>query len=428
MQFKPVEPLHILRENDDVVFLNPATKQWYLTTPEGENIYHTACEHGLEAACAISDYAAEEVQDFLTDLLETLNKPIKPQQTPRGSAVYITNSCNMRCVHCRFACTKSPNDMPLKTALDFLDLEHAEGSTLLTVTGGEPLLVWSKTKAVLERAHSFGMTTNLLTNGSLVTDEIAQFLADTGTTVQVSIDSLSPEKFRAFRKASLDKVVRGLDTLIAVGAIVHISFCLTKHSLPEIEQIFDFTKQHKVSALHFPLLERGGRAAQNWDEYALSDDQLIVFFESLLHRYFRQGLRDELTLSDIEMLLKQVAHPPAAQHCNLFKNASALYDDGKIYGCTNLCGNPQFLAGTPSDPQSLSATRKRLRLALPSLDDIFECRDCEVRFLCLGGCKDRVMLANQGAMNRPDPYCKVFKYLYRKMLFIQATLQEESAS
>jgi radical SAM protein with 4Fe4S-binding SPASM domain len=428
MRFKPIKPLHILREDSDVIFLNPETKQWYLTTPEGEAVYHAACKEGLHVACSSSDYTEEEILEFLSDLTKTLNQPIIPQESPRGSAIYVTNSCNMRCEHCRFSCTKSSNDLPMQTISDFIDMEHKEGSTLLTVTGGEPLLVWEKTKTALEHAHVLGMTTNLLTNGSLVTSKIADFLADRGTTVQVSLDSLSPEKFYTFRKFPLEPVMRGIRQLLEAGVAVHLSFCLSKTSIEEIESIFDFVKHNKIAALHFPLLERGGRATKSWSDYALTDDELVAFFEMLLHRYFVEGLRDEIHLSDIEMFLKQIAHPPATQHCNLFQNASALFDDGKVYGCTNLCGDPRFLAGIPSDPENLRTNRIKLRQALPKLEEIQECCACELQFLCLGGCKDRVMLANNGCLAKPDPYCKVLKYLYKKLLFIQANLQEELAS
>lgn len=425
MRICAINPLYILRNGEDVILLNPKTRQWYLTTPEGEKIYQTACAHGIANAVAVSNNTEEDIRDYLDDLLQTLNTPL-PASTPRrGSSIYITNACNMRCVHCRFACEKSSFKLSRETIQRYINIEHARGSRLLTITGGEPLLEWNTVQWSLEYATSLGMTTNLLTNGSLITEEIAYTLARLQTSVQISVDSTRSDRFLRFRKYRLEPVVRGIDLLVTKQIPLSLSCSLTRMAIEEIDEVIAFVQIHGIKELHFPMLERGGRATKSWDKLALGDDELISFFAQLLDRYFKEGLRERVRLVDIEMMLEQTLHPPATNHCNLLNGVSALYEDGRVYGCTNLCGDERFCIGEPSDGIEMQTMEQKLRSTLPDTEQIDPCRTCDVQFVCLGGCRDRVMLANQGDMKKEDPYCHVFQYLFRRLLFEQARIQEQ---
>jgi len=197
------------------------------------------------------------------------------------------------------------------------------------------------------------------------------------------------DRFLQFRKYRLKPVIRGIDLLVAANVPLSLSCSLTRIAIEEIDQMIAFIQEHSIKELHFPLLERGGRATKSWDKLALGDDELISFFTRLLDRYFKEGLREHLRLVDIEMMLEQTLHPPATNHCNLLNDVSALYEDGRVYGCTNLCGDERFCIGEPSDGDSMRITEQKLRSLLPDTQQIDSCRTCDVQFVCLGGCRDR---------------------------------------
>lgn len=88
--------------------------------------------------------------------------------------------------------------MPLKIAKDAINylFEHSEDKKNISVTffGGEPLLDFSMIKEVvyyakeLEKNFNKKISFSITTNGTLITDEIEQFLKDHKFSVRISID------------------------------------------------------------------------------------------------------------------------------------------------------------------------------------------------------------------------------------------------
>jgi len=415
-------PLIVLQRGDDIILLNPEARRWYLTTEAGKELYVYWHEHGQ---LGVSDeYSSDDVQDFVADVEDTLYGESRVAVPEFGCAVYITEACNMRCTHCRFACATSASVLDLDTIKKYLDTEYARGARQMTVTGGEPLLVWERlTRNTLAYARQLGMNTMLLTNGSLVTDEIARELAELGCVVQVSVDSADPKVYADFRNHAFKPVVRGIDRLIEAGVYLAISTTLTRRTIGEVDDVIRFALEHGASSIHFALLEPGGRAEGAWNELGLLDSELIRFFDSIADRYFG-GLRESLRIDDFEMLMKQLVHPPALEGCNCAVAISALYEDGLVYGCTNLCGQERFCLGNVEDKSEHNRRRMCLVSSMPTVGQIAKCRDCEFRWVCLGGCRDRVLLT-YGRLDEPDPYCDVLYSLFRRLLFEAARLIEQ---
>ncbi|MBU3694121.1 MAG: GTP 3',8-cyclase MoaA [Rhodocyclaceae bacterium] len=134
----------------------------------------------------------------------------------------VTDRCDFRCTYCM------AEDMTFLPRGDILSLEEclrvvrafvALGVDKVRLTGGEPLvrrdILW-----LIERASSLPGVRELVltTNGSQL-GKLAQQVRDAGVRrINVSIDSLRPERFRAItRTGSLDKVLAGIDAAIAAG-------------------------------------------------------------------------------------------------------------------------------------------------------------------------------------------------------------------
>src|SRR5215831_16801264 len=93
----------------------------------------------------------------------------------------VTKGCNLRCVHCRATATElsSPDDLSTAEALDIIDQIAADYNPILVLSGGEPL--FRKDIFQLARhATDRGLRVALATNGTLVTEEIAQKIVAAG--------------------------------------------------------------------------------------------------------------------------------------------------------------------------------------------------------------------------------------------------------
>src|SRR5690349_21523135 len=145
--------------------------------------------------------------------------------------ISVTDRCDFRCVYCM------SEDMTFLPKRDLLTLEEvdrvatafvARGTRKLRITGGEPLV--RRDIMTLFRSLSRHLVGGRLdeltvtTNGSQLA-RYASELVDCGVKrVNVSMDTLDPEKFRKItRWGDLDKVVAGIDAAQAAGLKVKIN-------------------------------------------------------------------------------------------------------------------------------------------------------------------------------------------------------------
>lgn len=134
----------------------------------------------------------------------------------------VTDRCDLRCVYCM------SEDMTFLPRNQILTLEEFArlgrvftelGVHKIRVTGGEPL----SRRNVLTLFESLGENENLrdltlTTNGTQLSRFAPQLKAAGVTRINISLDSLQPERFRRItRKGDLNKVLRGIDTALAEG-------------------------------------------------------------------------------------------------------------------------------------------------------------------------------------------------------------------
>jgi radical SAM protein with 4Fe4S-binding SPASM domain len=148
-------------------------------------------------------------------------------------ALVLTTACNLACVYCNVSQGSYGRDAAFMTpgtiarALDVLlpaqeasDARDANvGATKIVFFGGEPLLAWDAlvegTK--LARARRGDVTLAVVTNGTLIDDEKAVFLAQNGVEVTLSLDGDEETHDRHRRdhagRGSHARAVAGVDAL-----------------------------------------------------------------------------------------------------------------------------------------------------------------------------------------------------------------------
>ncbi len=145
--------------------------------------------------------------------------------------VSVTDRCDFRCVYCM---SENMSFLPKADLLSLEELDRlcsafiAKGVRKLRLTGGEPLVrrgimtLFSSLARHLQTGALEELT--LTTNGSQL-PKYARDLAAVGIKrVNVSLDTLDPDKFRAVtRWGELDKVLAGIDAAQAAGLRVKIN-------------------------------------------------------------------------------------------------------------------------------------------------------------------------------------------------------------
>ena len=135
------------------------------------------------------------VRQTVNHLLETAYLKGALDRT-RPSQVYIdiTSRCNCRCVMCHVWKSKPGDELSTRQWVDVLrDIARWPGpGTKVNISGGEPLLR-ADLPELLGEAARLGLAVGFVTNGSLITEELAATIVDSGVfNVNVSLDSLDP--------------------------------------------------------------------------------------------------------------------------------------------------------------------------------------------------------------------------------------------
>jgi GTP 3',8-cyclase len=151
------------------------------------------------------------------NFLDTMRRPM------RDLRISVTDRCNFRCTYCM------PFDeytwMAKSEVLSFSEIERLArvfaglGVTQIRLTGGEPLVRRELHRLVGSLSSIPGISDLSLTTNAALLAEQAQGLYDAGLhRINVSIDTLKPERFREItQRGDLDTVLKGLFAAQSVG-------------------------------------------------------------------------------------------------------------------------------------------------------------------------------------------------------------------
>lgn len=209
----------------------------------------------------------------------------------------VTDRCDLRCVYCM---SEHMTFAPREHLLSLDELERLAGAFIrrgvskIRITGGEPLV--RKGIMRLFQALSLSLRGGELRELTLTTNgtKLAQFareLADCGLRrVNVSLDTLDPERFRVItRGGSLAQVLGGIEAARAAGLAVKINVvALRDGTEAEIHDLIRFAHGQEMALTVIETMPLGDTGIDRIDQY-LPLDRL------------RRAIESRWTLSDLPM-------------------------------------------------------------------------------------------------------------------------------
>ena len=150
-----------------------------------------------------------------------------------------------------------------------LPLLKAEGYTVLSFSGGEPLL-YRGFETVVRDAAELGFQINLVTNGAPVGGRLLELLAEHASLVAISLDggpALHGE-MRAHPQA-FAHAERAMDRLAAAGVRFGLAYGLSRPSLCDMPWAVDFAAAKGASLVQFHPFAPIGRGRTAAAHYAL---------------------------------------------------------------------------------------------------------------------------------------------------------------
>lgn len=345
--------------------------------------------------------------DVLTEMkaeLEEWNASQSPSaksgQTPAGIrslTINVAQVCNLACTYCAAggdgtygSRIKKPELDRVREQLSMLLAKvpaHSGESFVLTFLGGEPLLVPELIEAIARDAklliagRGIRLRFDIVTNGTLVTPEIAEMLACLGAHVTVSIDGAPEDHDRArvtkSGAGSSAAVLKGLEELIKVrdrldsltaGAV------LGKHNLKVVEA-YQFLSRLPFDTIKFDF-------AADVDDAEASREFARQMLEVADLAWSRGGEKELRRLAVFNHLFHTLNDQIRIEnHCLAGKSHLQLDTEGRFTACQWFIGEKDEEVG-----RDLEISESKLQAFEEPLISKHGCGSCWARHLCGGGC------------------------------------------
>jgi uncharacterized protein len=368
----------------------------------------------LDAAAAYGDDAVERVLDGL----ELVSAPLiddVPLTSPPLYAISlaIAQKCNLGCTYCYASQGEfggEPKNMTRQNARDSVEylLRSAEpGSRVnLAFLGGEPLANRAVLRAATEHAAKLAAardvrpTFSITTNGTLLTEEDAEFFERHGFAVTVSLDGLreNHDRQRPFKNGagSFDRIMDRVRPLLAAQRRMQVSVRATvTPGNMRLRESLDFLLGMDFHSVGFsPVLNsptgKGEVRAEDFKDLLEAMIECGAEFE-------RRTMRGErYAFANIENAMREIhrgTHRPYP--CGAGAGYLAVSADGEFAACHRFVGDDVGRLGNLEfgiDPELQNSWLRERHVHRQS-----PCGDCWARYLCSGGCHHEVIARGRPA-------------------------------
>ena len=332
--------------------------------------------------------------------------------------------CNLDCEYCFFLTKEAlyPGDRfrmaddVLETYLRQLVEAQPDGEVTVAWQGGEPTLMgldfFRRSVELIERLRRprQQLFHTIQTNGTLLTDEWARFLAEHRFLVGLSLDG-PPElhdRYRVDKKGrpSSERVLRGLAHLRAHDVEVNILCTVNAANQDRALDVYRYVRDelgiHHLQLI--PIVERdndtGFQEGDTVTDRSVDPDAWGAFMIAVFDEWVRHDVGEVFVQMFDAALASWLDLPPAMcifrETCG---DALALEHNGDVYSCDHFV-EPRHLLGNIMETHlaELVGSPAQRRFGEHKLTSLpAYCRSCEVRFACHGECpKNRFVLTPDG--------------------------------
>ena len=321
--------------------------------------------------------------------------------------IYLTDKCNSRCRHCWVeAAPEKDNCLDADEVNRQIEKAIPLGLQVVKVTGGEPLLFPETLFRILEHCNKLetdsreSLETRLETNATLIDDEKAKRLSESGAVVYTSLDgssSSSHDNFRGY-EGSFRRTLTGIETLFNHGVDVNVISCIHHGNLQEIDEIIALCNSLGTGLkFNFPSPYGRGKSLKR-------RNGLLGVQEIITATHYIEGKGRQFDI-DVPRIFRQ--YPPAGPRCECL-NILSLLPDGRYSLCGIGVTHPELTFGyLPQDIREVWQENEILQKMRETIPDNAQgvCSKCKEYQKCYGHCL-AYSLTETGSLFSAFPLCE----------------------
>lgn len=364
--------------------------------------------------------------------------------------VIVTLRCNQICTYCQ--ASRKPMDamkydMDKETAKKTVDFIFQSPSDAITIEfqGGEPLLNFPVVKFIVEYAnklnkkHKKDLVFSIVTNLTIMTDNILDFLVKNKVGLCTSLDGPKSlhDKNRKYinGKGSYNDVIKGIKKIRQkksldkdYQSIPNSLTTITKYSLNKHREIVDEYVNQRFHKIWFRCMTRLGCASSVWDELGYRGEEFVEFYKKGIDYIVKNKIpiRERMATIILKKILnkKDPGFLDLRSPCGAAIGQLAYNHDGSIYSCDEgrMVGEIFKLGTVEQSYKEVLSSDETCSLIGSSVNDIYLCDNCVFKPYC--GVCPVCNYAEQGNLipKLPkDMRCKIYKgvfsFIFEKLLF-----------
>lgn len=378
----------------------------------------------------------EELKELLFKKKED-KKTISEKGFFTSLMLFITNNCNLKCSYCYERATNlhDVKEMDLKTVENTMVyfLENLNHPKVIGINffGGEPLLNFSLIKNSrdlfneLANKYDVRFTYGLTTNGTLINDEIREFLIENNVSIQVSIDGF--EDTHNINRKFLNgdgsyKII--VDNVRKLSEYCDVSARVTVTDFDsDLIRMYEELERIGFSSMKIECVVS--------DAFTNCRDEIDNFAKQLklLADYFINNIKSRkiINFSNIISHLKNLHFGvrPTLFPCPTGISRYSIATDGSIYFCHRFNNIPEYKWG---DVHNGLVDIKRLNFLQNHQITVRgneKCNECWALQNCGGTCYHASYIERGDTKLISLFYCEFRKLIFENALYIYGSLTEE---
>lgn len=331
----------------------------------------------------------------LTDYVPFDNRPhVEKPEDYTLLTILPNNRCNFTCSYCYSAGCRNKEELDfvkLQRCIDFfIESKRSRPSrrnlTISFMGGGEPMLSWPSVVRAVEYAEAKsvqeGVTMSFLiiTNGSIIDDEIIQFIKQHKIRVSLSFEVL--EDIQNLQRKNFELVHGNLMRLLRNGVDTQLNVTITPDNVTRMGETYEQMRKRYPKVRH--AMFEPVTAQQMFDTPADMADFYKEYIRGFMY-IFDQGKRDGVEITSFPYLRTIF---PLKRAC---PGEFCITAEGNLTGCYCV-STPQHKLFSQThygkvDDMGVNIDSERFHQLLNNnADTRSECANCPARWNCGGGC------------------------------------------
>jgi SynChlorMet cassette radical SAM/SPASM protein ScmE len=333
--------------------------------------------------------------------------PLRLWKAPRIIDLAITNKCNLRCKYCYYFSSPGDvgKDLPLEDWLKLFEELNRCAVMEVILSGGEPFCR-EDIKDIIAGVVKNKMRYIIMSNGTLITDELAKFIASNRrcNRIQVSVDGSVAATHDSCRgDGSFERAIEGIRCIRRNNIPVNARVTVHRGNVNDLEEIAHFLLE-EIGLRSFSINSANlmGQCRQNADQVLLTLEDRSSAMKTLIEldkKYKGRIHANAGPLADGRSWLamenaRSKGSPPTINRgyltvCSLVMKKMAVRADGIMIPCNQLSHrelgriNVDSLQEVWLNHPEMKRLRDRCKIPLSEFD---YCSGCNYIDYCAGGC------------------------------------------